>query len=85
MTRIMLITIGALLTTGCMSAGGTTVEDVIGVTAEENASLCIEASGSGSFFNTEAGAKRIEVPASLDMTNFTLEDLEALEGIICPD
>jgi len=71
-----------LMFTACSS----TIDDVMGVSADENASLCVTASADSPnpMTNARVSAKRIEIPASIDPTTITtVEDLERLERVLC--
>lgn len=80
--RTILIMITVLAMTACSS----TIDDMLGVTADENASLCVQVSADSPnpMTNARASAKRIEIPASIDASTITtVEDLERLERVLC--
>ncbi len=80
--RAILIAVVLLTMTAC----STTLDEVLGVAAEENASLCVQASADSPnpLTNARVSAKRIEIPASIDPATInTVEDLERLERVLC--
>ncbi|MDP2141295.1 MAG: hypothetical protein Q8L20_10835 [Gammaproteobacteria bacterium] len=84
MRRITMIVLalGLLMLTACSS----TIDEMLGVAAEENASLCVQVSADSPnpMTNARASAKRIEIPASIDASTITtVEDLERLERVLC--
>ncbi|MEX1197796.1 MAG: hypothetical protein WEB57_08065 [Pseudohongiellaceae bacterium] len=71
------------VTTALALASCQSVTDVISVDADDNASLCIMTSVNGSVTNTQVTGKRIELPAKLDASILTVDDLERLEQVLC--
>lgn len=62
-------------------AGCANLEKTLGVQADDNAILCVEADASGiagAIGGANAAGSRIEVPAGVDTSQWTVEDIVTL-------
>jgi len=79
--KLFLTIVSFLFLTSC-AAGD--IDTVLGVSPDENASFCAEFESNAPFGS--AKIKRIEIPSGIDAKEITsIDDLERLDRILCPD